>query len=239
MYDSVSPGKIPANAQMVAGYVDGKYKWSQDDWNRFPHAVHVTITALGGNTKADVVDCEAGDTTPASAAAWVRARKAEGYNRPTIYCSLSAVKDVRKATGNLLLNKDYDIWIADYDNSPRGVYGGTAAKQYKNTASYDVSAVYDDKWPHRSITVAKPPAPKPVSNPAPKPTPQPKGTSDMVVLSTKLDGKTVTTYTYNGTDVRHIVSVEDNNAVVARLGEPIEVTPEQLKMFNGGALPEL
>jgi hypothetical protein len=162
MYDGINSDATAIheafpNAAMIAGYVDGHFAWSQADWNLFPHAVHVTITVLGGNTAADVVDCEAGDTTPTSAAAWVRARKAAGYTRPTIYCSRSVIPAVRKATGDLVLGKDYDIWCADYTGSahqviaaPPGAAVACAATQYENTSKWDVSVVYDDGWPHRT-----------------------------------------------------------------------------------------
>lgn len=35
MYDSTNPGAIPASAALVAGYVDGLYRWSDAAWARF------------------------------------------------------------------------------------------------------------------------------------------------------------------------------------------------------------
>ena len=175
MYDGLAADapairrKFP-DAAMVGGYIDGKFAWSQADWNLFPRAVHVTITVLGGSRKADVCDCETGDLTPAHAAQWVRDRKAEGYARPTIYCSRSVIPAVRTATGSLILDRDYDIWCADYTNTAHQVTAPgqppatCAATQYLSTGTYDASAVYDDGWPHR--TAPKPPAPKPSEGPS-------------------------------------------------------------------------
>jgi hypothetical protein len=63
---------------------------------------------------------------------------------------------VRQATGNLILGRDYDIWCADYTGSahqvtaPGSPSATCAATQYQSTSAYDVSAVYDDGWPHRT-----------------------------------------------------------------------------------------
>lgn len=139
---------------LVAYYIDGYFAWTKSEIALFPSQQHVTITVLGNS--ADVADCETGDMTPESAANWVRKQKAGGYNRPTIYRSLSMMDDVRKTTGNLVMGKDWDGWVADYDNRTDVVYGGAAAKQYKSTNSFDESVVYDDQWPHRTITRTTP-----------------------------------------------------------------------------------
>lgn len=144
------------NAAMVAGYIDGRFVWTTAEWNLFPRAVHVQIAVFSSTNAGDVIDCETGDATPAEAAAWVRMRKSAGYYRPTIYCSRSVIPAVRQATGSLILGHDYDIWCADYTgaahqvNAPGSPSATCAATQYQSTADYDVSAVYDDGWPHRS-----------------------------------------------------------------------------------------
>lgn len=162
------------NAELVAGYADGKYKWSQADWDLFPNAVHVWICALPASTGfGDVIDCENGDATPAQAGAWVQARKKEGLYRPTVYCSKSNIAAVRQATGKLVLGKDWDLWVADptgqahaYASSGTGmVTAQAAAVQYAWAASYDMSAVWDAGWPHRKPPNAPQPAP-PVPAPA-------------------------------------------------------------------------
>jgi hypothetical protein len=162
MYDGIRAdaplihSAFPAPA-MVAGYLDGRYAWTTTEWGLFPHAVHVEIAVFSATTGGDVIDCESGDATPAQAAAWVRKRKAAGYDRPTVYCSRSVVPAVRQATGTLALGRDYDIWVADYTNAAHQV-AGCAATQYQNTAHWDVSAVYDDGWPHRKApAVTQPP----------------------------------------------------------------------------------
>ena len=143
-------------AAKVAGYADGTYAWSQAEWDLFPHADHVTIAVRASFNGGDVLDVENGDATPAQAAGWIRMRHAAGLFRPTVYCSLSVVPDVRRETGSLILGADYDIWVAHYDNSPAepAVPGlppaRFAAKQYRARADCDISVVYDTAWPHRS-----------------------------------------------------------------------------------------
>lgn len=148
------------NAAMVAGYINGIYAWSQSDWDLFPNAVHVEVTVTASANAGDVLDVENGDTAPAQTAGWIAQRKASGYYRPTIYCSLAAVPAVRQGTGKYVLGTDYDLWVADYDGSTSDVYPVAVAKQYLNTNSYDESVVYDAAWPHR--TPANPPATYPL-----------------------------------------------------------------------------
>jgi hypothetical protein len=161
MYDGINTdaatiARVIKPGDKLAYYNDGRYAWTKEEIALFPNNEHVTITVLGG--AADVCDCETGDMTPDEAAAWVRKRKLAGYLRPTVYRSLALMKDIRNATGGLIMGKDWDSWVADYDNSPTNVYEGAAAKQYRSTAGYDVSEVYDENWPHRSAPVP----PKPV-----------------------------------------------------------------------------
>jgi hypothetical protein len=165
--DAETIKKIIKPGDVVMYYIDGRYAWSAAEIALFPHNLHVTITVLGGN--ADVADCETGDMTPEQAATWVVKRKAAGYDRPTIYRSLAGMPDIRKATGSLVMGKDWDAFVADYDRVPTQVYAGAAAKQYKNTAGYDVSEIYDDAWPHRSSGFNKlPPSPPIITTVKPK-----------------------------------------------------------------------
>lgn len=160
MYDGINTdakaiAQVIKPGDLVAYYIDGRFAWSRDEIGLFPFNTHVTITVLGN--PADVADCETGDLTPQGAADWVRKQKANGYDRPTIYRSLSGMDDIRQTTGALVMGRDWDSWVADYDNNQNSVYPGSAAKQYKTTNNDDVSAVFDDLWPHR--VVIRPTAP--------------------------------------------------------------------------------
>lgn len=160
-------------AAKIAGYVDGIYAWSQAEWDLFPHADHVKIAVRASTNAGDVLDVENGDATPAEAAAWIRMRHAAGLFRPTVYCSLSVVPDIRRETGSLILGVDYDIWVAEYTARPTpppcpGLPAASfAAWQYESTAGWDASRVLDPAWPHRQP-----------AHPAPLPAPiDPTGTA--------------------------------------------------------------
>jgi hypothetical protein len=141
-------------AVKVAGYVNGRYAWSQAEWGLFPHADHVTISVTAAANAGDVLDVETGDARPDQAAGWIAMRKAAGLYRPTIYCSLYLVPDVRRGTGSYILGKDYDLWVAHYTNQPHQAYLGAAATQYESTPDWDATVVYDTAWPHRKPPVA-------------------------------------------------------------------------------------
>ena len=87
MYDSVSYLAVPADAEIVAGYVDGMYKNFAQMVARTPQAQHVSITVTG-QANVMVADCETGDLTPSQAARWAQNELAGGRH-PTIYCSRS------------------------------------------------------------------------------------------------------------------------------------------------------
>jgi hypothetical protein len=175
MYDGINAlaagiAKEFPNAAMVAGYINGSYAWSQQDWDLFPHATQVEVTITASTNAGDVLDVEAGDATPSQTAGWIAMRKAAGYYRPTIYCSRSVIPAVRAGTGSYILGQDYDIWVADYTGTAHEVTAPgspsvtCSATQYESTANYDVSTVYDDGWPHRKAPAStKLPAPSGIS----------------------------------------------------------------------------
>jgi hypothetical protein len=150
MFDSTTPHAIPANAEMVAGYVDGAYRWTDADWARFPHAQQVRITVTADHSRGNCLDVESGDATPSQAPGWIRARHAAGVNYVTIYCNRSTLAAVDKACQGL----SYYRWIATLDGTLH-IPGFTpletpAAVQFANSrmagANVDVSLVWEDKW---------------------------------------------------------------------------------------------
>jgi hypothetical protein len=141
MYDAVTPGNIPTSAQVVAGYMDGDFAWSKEDWNRFPDAEKVLITVTGSLT-GNVADVENGDMRPEQAPEWIRAKQSKGKRGCTIYCTRSNLNSVWKACRG----HDYYIWVADWTGDPHQI-GGTIATQYSNVDnSYDMSRVYSQQW---------------------------------------------------------------------------------------------
>ncbi len=215
MYDGISSlaagiARQFPRAEMVAGYVNGSYAWTQAEWDLFPHAVKVQVTVTAAADAGDVLDVESGDATPEQTAGWIRMRKAAGYYRPSIYCNLASIPAVRQGTGAYILGRDYDIWVADWTGSPHQVTAPglpeatCSATQYQNTADYDLSVVYDAGWPHR--TAPEPPAPKPEEPPARPSGITVAGTTPTSVTLAWHGDPSATSYrirvTYQGKDVR-------------------------------------
>src|SRR5690348_5780820 len=147
MYDSVDAGAIPTSAQLVAGYVDGHYVWSDSDWGRFPRSRKIRIAVFAETNDGHVLDVEQGNATPTEAPGWVTMRRRAGID-PTIYCSLSIWTTLRNAFIHANVAQPH-YWIASYDNVVT-IPVGAIAKQYADDtmigAHYDLSAVAD-YWP--------------------------------------------------------------------------------------------
>lgn len=141
LYDSVSSSAICENAALVAGYVDGRYAWSDDDWARHPSARQVRIAVFPWTNDGDVLDCERGDAEPAECPAWIVMRQAAGLEVPTIYCNLASMPDVRAYCQGLI----YDLWVADWTYEPH-IPEGSVACQYAARGTYDVT-LCSDNWP--------------------------------------------------------------------------------------------
>src|SRR5271168_2035173 len=127
MYDSTTAADIPANARIVAGYINGLYKWSPEDWTRFPAATQqVTISVTADETGALVLDIETGDATPAQAPGWVNKMRQLGFD-PVVYCSLSNVNTVSAAfvAANTRQPK---YWVADWTGTPHLVENSVATQ---------------------------------------------------------------------------------------------------------------
>ncbi|HWU22989.1 MAG TPA: hypothetical protein VN088_15745 [Nocardioides sp.] len=149
MYDAIADKAhlIPADAKMVAGYVDAHYAWTAAHWARFPHAVRVRIAALATTDDGDVLDCEPGNCTPAESVDWVLMRRRAGKD-PTVYCNQMdpgigwpAVRAAFKARGV----PEPHYWVADYDGK-QAIPAGAIGKQYQNAGNYDLSVIAD-YWP--------------------------------------------------------------------------------------------
>jgi hypothetical protein len=147
MFDSVTVPEIPANAEAVAGYVDGKYRTYPELVVKFPHADKLSI-AVESSSKARCLDVEPGDATNAQAAAWVKQQHAIGARRPILYSSVSnwpalqaALKKAGVGRGLPGLRK-YRRWTAHYTGHPHrcsrkcwpGFTGRAAATQYTDKA---------------------------------------------------------------------------------------------------------
>lgn len=162
MYDSVDVSTIPANAQIVAGYVDGLYANVGSMQRRFPNAVVVRIAVSSRTNDGHVLDVEPGDATPATAVGWVEMRRRAGAD-PSVYCNTSQWPAVRKAFRDANIPEPH-YWVAQWDGKAI-LPTGAIAKQYANPTlshgQYDVSIVADF-WP--GVDAAH--NPRPVPSPA-------------------------------------------------------------------------
>lgn len=153
LYDSITPSAIPRDAKMVAGYVDGLYRWTDEDWALFPNAVHVTITALG-HDNAVVLNLEPNGYWPADlGVGWVLRARARGVD-PTIYLNYRNHLALVQAAFDRAGVPRPHFWVAEY-NGVQNIPDGTIAKQYAapegtgaahTPGHYDLSIVADH-WP--------------------------------------------------------------------------------------------
>lgn len=142
MYDAVSAGNIPADAVMVAGYVDGNYAWSDADWARFPHAVKLKI-AVFATTVADILDVEQGnDMHPDHWVSWAKLVRSHGKT-PIIYMNYTTWQSVKDAFTSRGVEQPL-YWVAQYDGDDK-IPNGAVGKQYQGgeTDPYDLSVVLD------------------------------------------------------------------------------------------------
>src|SRR6266568_5166667 len=150
MYDDVNAAAIPSDARIVAGYVDGLYRWSDADWNRFPKALHIRIAVFPSTNDGDVLDCETGDATPTQCPAWVNMRRTAGLVQPTVYVNRSTLPAVRNAFQAGVGIPEPDYWVADWGPRPGAgtphLEPGWAACQYDHDLPFDIS-ITADWWP--------------------------------------------------------------------------------------------
>jgi hypothetical protein len=140
MLDSVSSGSIPIGTRVVAGYVDGRYRWGPGDWARHANAVHVGIAVFPTTNDGLVLDVERGDATPAQAPAWCNLRRGAGVN-PWVYCSAGLVAAVRAAFASDGARPPL-FWVADW-NGQAVLPPGAVAHQYAAIGPYDLSVLLD------------------------------------------------------------------------------------------------
>lgn len=141
--DARAIAALPFPISLVAGYVDGLYAWSPDDWALFPNSTHVRIAVFSTTNDGHVLDVENGDATPAQSVDWVLMRRAAGAD-PSIYCNTSTWPAVRAAFKARAVDEPH-YWVAQYDGI-QIVPAGAIAKQFTDAGQYDRSIVAD-YWP--------------------------------------------------------------------------------------------
>ena len=145
MFDAVSAHNVPANAECVAGYINGRYAWNEADWGAFPNAIKVAIQIYipGSNVFPGglVLDIEASDMDRAiregQHVRFAQASKGAGIV-PTLYSS----KDPYRRYASEF--EGWDLWLAD--PGPMHLLPGCVATQYGYPGPYDVSQL-SSYWP--------------------------------------------------------------------------------------------
>jgi hypothetical protein len=148
--DSTNGFDIPQGTPMVGGYVDGIFKWSDQEWAFHSGSKKVRIACFSGTNDGDVGDVETGDMQPWEFPGWANMRLHSGKifvvayvnrsNRPVIESSL-------RSSG--LTGSQVGLWIATDDGTqfvPQGSYP-VMGVQYANPLitghHYDESFVAD------------------------------------------------------------------------------------------------
>lgn len=181
MFDAVTASKEPKTGDLYAFYADGTYANGSAVKTLFPGKLYVSI-AVRWTTRAQVLDVETGDATPAEAVQWCTKTMSDMANSQlTIYANTStwpSVVAAFKAAGVTLPQ----WWAAKYDGVATRA-AGEIAKQYLSTTGYDESVVAPN-WPGVD-TAPKPPTPAPVTPPAP---PKPSAVPQWAQLQNTLAG---------------------------------------------------
>lgn len=168
MYDSVTSADIPGDSDLVAGYIDGQYAWSESDWQKHEGKVLVKISVAAAPSGCQVYDVEQGNAGIDAVITAVKANREAGGD-PTVYCSQSDWWPFIQAFQAAGVAEPH-WWIANW-NGQENIPAGAVAHQYVSDSTgspghYDISVVADT-WPGVDNT----PAPQP--QPQPTPTPEP------------------------------------------------------------------
>jgi hypothetical protein len=129
---------------MVAGYVDGDYRWTAKDWTGFPDAVKVGIATSADTDDGEVLDVERYDATVDEAPRWVLMRRAAGVD-PSVYCNMATWDPARQAFADAAVPEPH-WWVAAWPGAGELIPAGAVAHQYLHPGPYDLSSVVD-YWP--------------------------------------------------------------------------------------------
>jgi hypothetical protein len=118
MYDTAYNDQFPAGAAAYAGYVDGSIG-NQPNYayvvSTFPEAEHLSVALFAGHN-ADVLDVEAGASSPPDIPGWYARQVARGAWRPVIYASAGAMDaDILPVLGAAGISRaSTRLWTAHY-----------------------------------------------------------------------------------------------------------------------------
>ncbi len=138
-YDSTTVNSIPiipGEAEIVLGYVNGKFTTWPQLCQRFPQAIKIPITVSADTPTAmkHMLDVEWGDATPGQAPDWCR-RERVFYSDPMVYCNSSTWPNVRAEFSAQGVREPF-YGIAQYDDDStipaEWIAMGCIGKQYRS-----------------------------------------------------------------------------------------------------------
>jgi hypothetical protein len=138
IYDSVTPSSIPGG-QQVATYANGAYAQSASSVAGRGHVLWIDTN--GSDPRADVLDVEPGDATPAGAAQWAKAKlSSQPSSIAIIYTMLSDWQAVKGSVSALppWMQAKVHYWIADPTGVNHVVPGSNATQWYWGQ-NYDIT----------------------------------------------------------------------------------------------------
>jgi hypothetical protein len=139
IYDSVTPGAIPASQGTVATYADGPHPTPASEVTGRTSVLWISIT--GHDYGASVVDVEPGNATPAAAASWAWPRlSASPHAVARIYTMINEWSATKAAVASLPAQMRSRIhwWIANPTGHPHLVPGSDATQWYWGS-HYDIT----------------------------------------------------------------------------------------------------
>lgn len=95
MFDDINLDLIPASAEAVAGYVNGRWPTFSEAVRRWPSSKHLSI-AVTAAANADCLDIERGDAEVFQAPDWFVRQRKRGVKRPAFYISVSEANGLEK-----------------------------------------------------------------------------------------------------------------------------------------------
>ncbi len=182
MYDSIDVSAIPANADIIAGYVDGHWPTVSALRARFPHA-RILAIAVFASDDADCLDVETGDATPGQAPGWVARQRARGVYRPVLYSSVSGVAALLGVLAAAGITRDQvRLWGAHYTMTAH--ICGPSSCAYPTLLAECDGTQFTDRSHGRSLDESLLAPTFFDGPPAPRHTPAPQGDNDMFTLPT-------------------------------------------------------
>jgi hypothetical protein len=158
MYDSVTPTAVPKD-KVLATYIDGPYAQPQAAKDS-PNPVVWIDTNGSAPAKAQVLDVEPGDATPASAATWAQTRLDHNPGAHTVIYTMTSQWDATKAALKAkLTSQQYTKvkwWIADPTGTKHDLKGADAVQWWWGGTGQNPAAIGQTHDINVDVSTVKP-----------------------------------------------------------------------------------